>query len=80
MLDNKRTRVITYWNTDVVRFSDDKIVLNSGGYRTATTKLRMNQASNQYGLGYYVAQIKGVWFVEYRGKQYVFIDEMEMLR
>lgn len=57
--------VVRYHSTDVVKFNSQEIILDSGGYLTVTTKLRMNQASNQYGLGYYVYQQKGDWFVRY---------------
>jgi hypothetical protein len=30
--------VVRYHSTDVVRFNDKEIILNSGGWRTATTK------------------------------------------
>jgi death-on-curing protein len=33
---------IKYWNTDVIAFYDDRIVLDNGGYNTPTTKSRMN--------------------------------------
>lgn len=43
---------IRYHATEVVRFNGKRIILNGGGWRTNTTKTRMNQAANQYGLGY----------------------------
>lgn len=36
---------VVYHETAVVKFNAEKIILNSGGWRTNTTKLRMNQAS-----------------------------------
>lgn len=56
--------VVRLYNTDVVRFNEHVIVLNSDGYRTVTTKLRMNQASNQFNLGYCVFQKQHEWFVQ----------------
>lgn len=54
-----------------------QISLNSGGYRTATTKLAMNQASNQFSLGFQVWQQKGDWFVTMRnGDVHPFVDGM----
>lgn len=41
--------------------------LDSGGYRTATTKTRINQAANEYGLGFRVFQDKGAWYVNTLG-------------
>ena len=59
---------IVYHNTPVVQFNADKIILNSGGWDTRTTKTRMNQASNQYGLGFEVYQVNYSWYVDYRDK------------
>ena len=54
---------VRYHQTDVVRFKDESIILNTGGWFTATTKVRMNQASNQFGLGFHVYQKSHEWFV-----------------
>ncbi|MFW6272830.1 MAG: hypothetical protein ACOC2U_03525 [bacterium] len=54
---------VTYHNTDVVKFNEKEIILNSGGWLTNTTKTRMNQASNQFNLGYNVYQEKKAWYV-----------------
>lgn len=74
------TIAVRYHSTDVVMFNDKTITLDSGRWRTATTKTRMNQASNQFGLGYYVFQKDFSWFVEYKGKTIDFQDHMEMDR
>ena len=57
------TRVILH-NTCVVAFNDTRIELDTGGWDTATTRARMNQASNQYGLGFKVHRDKGQTYVE----------------
>lgn len=54
---------VTYHKTNVVSFDDKVIYLDNGGYFTATTKTRMNQAANQFGLGFRVFQKAGDWFV-----------------
>jgi len=59
---------VRYHNTYVVRFSPNWIVLDSGGYRTYTTKKRMNQTSQVYDLGYKVYQKDYDWFVDHKGK------------
>lgn len=69
--ENGKTRVI-YHSTAVVSFDADTITLNSGGWFTATTKTRMNQASNHFDLGYQVSQKSGQWFVTYRGQNLPF--------
>lgn len=60
--------LVAYHSTDVVRFDDKTVTLNTGGWFTNTTKLRMNQASNEYGLGFTVQQKDGQWFVHTRGE------------
>jgi len=41
-MEGKRTHV-RYHQTDVVSFDDERVTLRTGGWRTATTKVRMNQ-------------------------------------
>tara|TARA_R110002020_G_scaffold457975_1_gene675086 strand:- start:185 stop:517 length:333 start_codon:yes stop_codon:yes gene_type:complete len=57
---------IKYHYTDVVTIDNNtsKITLDHGGWRTLTTKTRMNQTSNEYGLGFRVYQKDFNWFVE----------------
>lgn len=57
---------VKYHTTDVVSFDNEKIILNTGGWFTNTTKKRMNQASEQFNLGYNVFQKAGEWFVYYK--------------
>jgi hypothetical protein len=47
----------------VVSFSADYVILRTGGWNTVTTKARMNQASNQFNLGYCVNQTNFIWYV-----------------
>ena len=70
---------VVYHSTPVVKFSEskDKIILNSGGYRTNTTKTRINQASNQFRLGFTVFQKKFDWFIKNAiGETLPFSDNM----
>lgn len=53
---------VKYHQTDVVKFNEKEIILDTGGWFTATTKKRMNQASNQFGLGYHVSQMNYGWY------------------
>jgi len=64
--------VVVLYSTPIVRYSDKKIILNTGGWRTSTTKNRMNQASKEYGLGYTVYQKNFDWYVSYRGEEHTF--------
>ena len=71
---------VTYHSTDVVTVTPKMIRLNTGGYFTNTTRTRMNQASNQYGLGYTVYQKNYAWFVKFKGKIYPFKNRTLTLR
>lgn len=60
---------VTYHQTVVVEaHPDGRVRLDSGGYRTPTTKTRMNQTARQYALGFHVYQEKGRWYVLPRGR------------
>lgn len=73
--------IITFWNTVIVTFDAEKIILNTGGYFTATTKTRMNQAGNQFNLGYSVYQEKYTWFCTFKGETKPFNgDKLELIR
>ena len=54
---------VTYVNTRIVSWDADTVTLNSAGWQTVTTKRKMAQAANQFGLGFTVAQRNGEWFV-----------------
>jgi hypothetical protein len=71
---------IRYHACPVVRFTHEVIVLRCDGWFTNTTKTRMNQASNQYGLGYHVWQKDFTWFVDYKGETIKFSDGMVINR
>lgn len=62
----KLTSVI-YHQTAVVTFNATTIRLFTGGWKSNTTKTRMNQTSNQSNLGYYVYQKNHKRFVNYNG-------------
>lgn len=69
------TRVVMYHSTRVVEFDDKSVTLKSGGFVTQTTALRMNQASNQNGLGFKVNRKNGEFIVTQRnGVKLVFTD------
>ena len=54
---------VTYVNTRIVSWDADTVTLNSAGWQTVTTKRKMAQAADQFGLGFTVAQRNGEWFV-----------------
>ena len=72
-------RQFLYHSTAVVAVHPDgSIVLDSGGWETATTKTAMNQASNQAGLGFHVYARARQWFVSWRGTELEFTDGMRL--
>ena len=71
---------VTYHQTDVVKFNENKIILNSNGYHTNTTKTRMNQASHQFALLFAVYQKDFSWFVTFKGREIPFMDGMILKR
>lgn len=56
--------LVTYHSTVIVRFNEERVILNSGGWRTATTKKKMNQAAIQFDLPYGVFQRDHEWYVD----------------
>jgi hypothetical protein len=66
-----KRRFVRYWNTDVVQFDNQWITLDNGGFKTATTKLRMNQTAAEYQLGFSVYQKNFDWFVVTSGGQVI---------
>lgn len=61
--DDNKTKSVIYHTTKVVTFGDDTITLRTGGWKSKTTKQKMNQTSNQFHLGYRVFQRGDKWFV-----------------
>lgn len=66
-----------YHDTAVVtRNADGSIRLDSGGWKTETTKRAMNQASNENNFGFKVYAKNGDWFVFVGGCDLPFEDGM----
>lgn len=78
--ENGRLVVRYHWTDVVVVEPNGDIRLDTNGWRTATTKLRMNQAANQYGLGYTVWQKDFAWFVRWQGKDIEFSENTLTLK
>lgn len=72
--DREKTRVF-FHDTPVVTFDEKTIELNSGGWWTRTTKVRMNQASQEFRLGFCVFQKQNKWFVEFQQETFPFKTE-----
>ena len=71
---------VRFHDTDVVSFNPKTITLKSGGWRTNTTKKRMNQVSQEFNLGFNVVQEKFDWFVLSKGKKIPFKEGMIIRR
>lgn len=79
-LDNGK-QFVQYHATKVISWDENEIVLNSGGWHTATTKTRINQASRQFNLGISVYQKNFDWFVCLPdGSEIAFEDNMKVRR
>jgi hypothetical protein len=66
-----------YHNTPIVQVLEDgRIKLFCDGWFTKTTKVAMNQASNQFDLGFGVYQRKNQWYVDWKGATFDFVDGM----
>ena len=62
LTEEGKTKVI-YHGTPVVTLDGNKVTLRTRGYQTVTTKRRMNQAANQFDLGFSVYQKNWDWYV-----------------
>jgi hypothetical protein len=70
---SERGEIVTYHDTDIaILRPDGTVTLNSGGWLTATTKKRMNQAFDNWGFTIRVEQTKGEWSIRnYKTQQMV---------
>jgi hypothetical protein len=66
---------VTYYETVVVSFNEREVVLNTGGWWTTTTRVRMNQASRQFELGYLVFTERKSWYVRFAEQKHPFPSE-----
>lgn len=70
-------KVVVFHETEIVTIRRDRtVVLDSGGWLTSTTKTRMNQAAEEFGLNFKVFQEKKQWFVMIPGGTLPFQDGM----
>ena len=68
-------------NTCIVAINNFSVTLNSGGWRTTTTKVAINRALSQYPRlkGYGIFQKKGQWFVSCPNNEILeFVDGMSI--
>ena len=65
---------IKYYKTIIVQFSENLILLNTGGWFTASTKAKMNGISESFDLGFKVFQKNSKWFVDYKNEKIPFSE------
>ena len=72
---------VVYAHTPIVEWDDETITLRSDGWETVTTKKKMNQSANQFGLNFTVFQENYEWFVfNPKGETVDFLDGMKLER
>jgi hypothetical protein len=73
--------LVQYHDTVIVHRKprDKEILLDTGGYKTVTTKRKMNQAANQFGMPYDVFQKDWNWYVTWQGKTIPFDGDCAVL-
>jgi hypothetical protein len=71
---NNGDLTVKLYATDILQIKSGKIILSSGGYKTVTTKARINQFFSGK-----VYQKNGNWFIDYGDKKAIeFFDGIEL--
>jgi hypothetical protein len=73
-------RHVLYHEKHVVCWNRKMIVLRNNGHLTMTTKSRMNQASNQFNLGFRVFARNRQWFVQWQRAEIPFQNGLILWR
>lgn len=75
-LKDGTTKIRLHLTDIITRQTNGDIILNSGGWKTVTTKDRLN--SYLQPLGFYISQRNSVWYIKKDGKDtdYIFNDGM----
>jgi hypothetical protein len=73
-------RHVLYHEKHVVCWNRKMIVLRNNGHLTMTTKSRMNQASNQFNLGFRVFARNRVWLVQWQRTEIPFQNGLILWR
>jgi len=69
-------KVLTLHNTDIIKWINGKVILNSGGWRTATTKARLNEFLADSGI--YIYQKAFAWYIRQKDQTIPFKDNIEL--
>ena len=78
--DSDAYKIVVLHDTAIVQYfvDSDRVILNSGGWRSVTTKARMNQVADEWELDFKVYQKEHEWFVILPdGSNVPFTDYME---
>lgn len=59
--------IVQLYDTDIVKFDEDNLILNSGGFKTATTKKRINEIIGSLGHSEAVTVVQKAneWFIKW---------------
>lgn len=60
--------VCTYHSTDVIAWDGKTLILDTGGWKTATTKRRMNDRMKEWGICGHVYQKDHEWYAYLPGR------------
>lgn len=73
-------KVLKLHSTDIIKWVGDRIILSSGGWRTHTTKSRLNSWVNRFNTtNYTIYQKNGTWFIDSGDKKAIeFFDGIEL--
>lgn len=71
--DEDRIDVVFHGTAIIKAFSDGSFILDSGGWRTITTKERINAYAPVY-----IYQKKYVWYLSHQHKDIEFVDGMKL--
>lgn len=59
---------IKFYDTNIVSFDDNRIILDTGGFKTPSTRRHMNEVSKTFDLGFNITSEKHVWEIHYKGE------------
>lgn len=74
-----RCLICQYYTTAIVTLTPEDIILDMGGFPSASTRARMNQFSQENELGFRVFQRDYQQYVSYYGKTYRFFGNPKLV-
>lgn len=70
--DTNGIKVVMYYETPIVIFNDDAIILYTGDWWTRTTKQRMNLVSRHFNLGFSIEGKGKEWMIHFADAEHPF--------